>query len=137
MAQLPTLIKLLPKIENLGKSIKLALYRIEIKPKNDDAIPIPFTDFIIRFHKDQNTDIYVTGHILNIPVMSVEKLHGLQNFFTSINCPYTFEHEACHLLDVQQMKVETIEMTEQQLEYRANAIEQALGEKYGTIISKQ
>ena len=124
LVQLPTIKENLQKIKSLAKQIKLTIYSLETKPNSSMHLPIN-KDFTLCFHADSHADIYVLNQRIYIPTMSLEKLQGLDNFFKLIDCPYVFEHEACHLLDNQWLLeyTPTYEVSHQMLEDRADAVE--------------
>ncbi len=93
---------LLPAIIALADSIRAVLSSLD-----EDAVKvgtlIPVSEhFTITFYKplpDKEYDIFVIGTTLHIPILPTALLERIQSIFDTVQDPFVFEHEACHLLD--------------------------------------
>ena len=121
MPQLPEPKEILKQTQQIAKIIKLILFAIETTPtiKRIYTITSDFTLVLVK----ESTDIYVIHDVLFIPLMTAEKLNNLSKYLNSVQLPYVFEHEACHLLDNKFCTEHNLEIQENILEKRAENIE--------------
>ena len=89
------------QIDKLAKKIILKLYTLTEKEKNASKRISITENFFLAFHNEKEADIYVSIDTLYIPNMPIKKVNNLPEYLNSIGFPYTFYHEACHLLDIQ------------------------------------
>lgn len=129
MSPLPQPQEILKQTKQLARIIKLTLFAIEEQPTLNTTILLT-ADFNLKF-TDVRTDIYVEGAFLVIPIMAADKLNALPSFLKSVDLPYVFEHEACHLIDNLFCKENNLEMAEHLLESRAEHIEILCAENKG------
>ena len=125
---LPSVQEQIPLVKRLAKLITLAIYTLKEAPTSDTEI-ILNRYFRIKFCM-RCTDIFVVENELFIPVMTLDKLVGLQVHLKSVGLPYVFEHEALHLIDIRWHSNQKKEWSESLLELRADTIEQLLAEEH-------
>lgn len=115
--------ELLPEIKELATKIKSICYLMPDTQNLTSYTTFRIDDDFTMSFCDVEYEPYVTGNHLFIPVMSSKKLQGLPAFFISIDEPFVFEHEACHLIDNLVLHNTGTSATYNELEQRASDVE--------------